>query len=74
VLRSAKAEEGKNNASGDAQVVQTEEGLEIARLTRSAKQCRIQIDRGRDEAFADFVMDKLLDLYADYKNERSDGQ
>lgn len=74
VLRSAKAEEGKNNASGDARVVQTEEGLEIARLTRSAKQCRIQIDRGRDEAFADFVMDKLLDLYADYKNERSDGQ
>lgn len=55
----------------DPLIAQSEEGREIARLTRSARHCRIQFDRVQDGAFADFVMRKLPELYSDYADERS---
>ncbi|MEO3388329.1 plasmid partitioning protein RepB [Mesorhizobium sp. CAU 1741] len=54
-----------------AHVAHSDEGREIARLTRSTRHCRIQIDRAQDDAFADFVMRKLPELYSDYASERS---
>lgn len=53
-------------------VVHDGEGRELAKLTRSAKHCRIQLDQVRNGAFAAYVMQKLPALYADYAMNRSD--
>jgi ParB family chromosome partitioning protein len=63
--------EARDTLSDDV-VARNGNGQEIARLTRSAKQCRIHIDRSREGAFADYVMQKLPELYAAYITERRD--
>ncbi|NJO54202.1 MAG: plasmid partitioning protein RepB [Bacteroidales bacterium] len=65
---SGRAEAG--DAPSEEVVARNGNGQEIAKLTRSAKQCRIQIDREREGGFADFVMQKLPELYAAYTSER----
>lgn len=62
---------GEGRQEADPLVARSAEGREIARLTRSARQCRIEFDRGQEGAFADFVMRRLPELYSDYANERS---
>lgn len=62
-----------NEATGDEDIIaRAEDGREIGKMTRLAKHCRIQIDRSRDGAFAEFLMRKLPELYTAYANERSD--
>ncbi len=53
------------------QTVRSRDGVELATLVRSKKLLRLQIDRGRNEAFADFVLRKLPDLYDLYTQEGS---
>jgi len=58
--------------AGEPLIAKTDDGREIAKMTRSARHCRIQLDRNDDSAFADYVMSKLPALYEVYQNERSD--
>jgi ParB family transcriptional regulator, chromosome partitioning protein len=44
-------------------------GAEIAKLSLSAKHCKIQISRDRDEAFAIYLMEQLPDLYESFKRD-----
>ncbi|QIB36457.1 plasmid partitioning protein RepB [Ancylobacter pratisalsi] len=53
------------------QTVRSRDGTELATLVRSKRIVRLQIDRQRNEAFADFVLRKLPDLYDLYTQERS---
>ncbi|WP_018391519.1 plasmid partitioning protein RepB [Ancylobacter sp. FA202] len=53
------------------QTVRSRDGTELATLVRSKRIVRLQIDRERNEAFADFVLHKLPDLYELYTQERS---
>lgn len=70
-LMLAAARKPRAGAAVAAMVARSEDGREIARLTRAGKACRIQIDREQDAAFADFVMRKLPELYATYAKERT---
>ncbi|PDT39354.1 MULTISPECIES: plasmid partitioning protein RepB [Sinorhizobium] len=56
-------------------VARSTAGAEIAKLSVSAKHCKIQISRDRDEAFAVFVMEQLPGLYESFKkvNPSSEG-
>lgn len=74
LLTAGKAEPDAGKSRSNHLVAHAENGLEIARLTKSTKQCRIQIDRRRDEAFAAFVMAKIPQLYTDYERERSNDE
>jgi ParB family chromosome partitioning protein len=50
-------------------VARSNAGTEIATLSLSAKHCKIQISRDRDEAFALFVMGELPGLYDSFRKE-----
>jgi ParB family transcriptional regulator, chromosome partitioning protein len=52
-----------------SRVARSATGSEIAKLSISAKHCKIQIDRDRDEAFANFVMEQLPGLYESFKRD-----
>jgi len=71
VLSAASQPNSELTSTGRATVIRDESGREIATLSRSARHCRIQIDRSRDAAFAEFIMEKLPDLYAAFTDERS---
>lgn len=58
-----------DNIADEPVVARSNRGDEIGKLTRTARHCRIQIDRERNGAFAEFVMRKLPDLYAAYTDE-----
>jgi ParB family chromosome partitioning protein len=51
------------------QLAMTHDGAEIARLTKTTKQCRIQLNRAKDEQFAAFLMRRLPDIYEAYLQE-----
>lgn len=53
------------------QTVRSRDGIELATLVRSKRLLRLQIDREQNEAFADFLLRKLPDLYDLYIQERS---
>lgn len=74
ILFSAKVAPRGGDTAQAAQIAKTHTGVEIATLTRVAGQSRIHIHRGHDEAFADFVMSKLPELYGTYKGGDSDDQ
>lgn len=60
-----------DESAGDGEIVaRAQDGQEIGKMTRLAKHCRIQIDRSRNGAFAEFLMQKLPELYAVYISER----
>lgn len=46
------------------------DGAEIARVVKTAKQSRIELNRIEDKDFADFLVGKIPELYSSYKNER----
>lgn len=68
VLRAGKAQDAPA-PSPDWLVARSTAGAEIATLALSAKHCRIQIDRGRDGDFAQYVMQQLPELYEDFRNK-----
>ena len=68
-LSAATKAEQPDGGVGEAIVARSSRGDEIGRLTRTARHCRIQIDRERNDAFAEFVIRKLPDLYAAYSQE-----
>lgn len=61
-------------AAGADVVVRSSRGDEIARISRSAKQCRIHINREENQAFATFLAQKLPELYETFDTERSTGK
>lgn len=74
VLAIGAAREDDDGADKDAVIATTASGREIARLVTAGAKVRIVIDAKRDAAFADFVMRRLPDLYADFKKDgRRDG-
>lgn len=70
LLQGSHSREGTDKAS--ASVVRSSEGAEIAQLTRNGKLYRIQLNRAKHEGFADYLVDRLPDLYQSYKDERRD--
>lgn len=74
VLAAATRRNEPGTADAAMIVAQDADGQEIAKLTRTARHCRIQLDGGSRAAFAEFVMQKLPELYAAYTNERSDDE
>lgn len=68
VVRHLKRVDTKDAVGRANPVARASDGREIATLTISAKQCRIEIDRKRDEAFADYVMGQLPGLYESFKS------
>ncbi|MGK6315603.1 plasmid partitioning protein RepB [Neorhizobium sp. DT-125] len=69
VLALKKADESNPAHSLAPTVARSKAGAEIAKLSVSAKHCKIQIDRGRDEAFAVYVMEQLPGLYESFKRD-----
>lgn len=61
---------GERTTSTEPQVVRGGDGIAIARVSRTAKQSRIVLDRGEGGDFADFLVSKLPDLYRTYRNEK----
>lgn len=69
VLRAAKLQDTKSAEAKVPSVAKSIDGTTIATLALTGKQCKIQINRDRDEAFAKFLMDRLPDLYASYRSQ-----
>jgi ParB family transcriptional regulator, chromosome partitioning protein len=69
VLRVAKADDASASPNPHPPAVATSpDGIEIATLALTGKHCKIQINRGRDEAFASYLMDRLPELYDQYRS------
>ncbi len=69
VLRAAKAGKSGGFAKPEAPTVaRSPDGKEIATLALTGKHCKIQISRDRDEAFASYLMEKLPELYANFRS------
>lgn len=69
-LRAAKQIVGKDAGKSSAPAVaKTADGTEIATFAMTGKHCKIQISRDRDEAFAKFLMDRLPELYANFRSQ-----
>jgi ParB family chromosome partitioning protein len=71
VLRTIKALEKPTSEKTAALVARSADGSQIAMLAVSGKACKIHIDRDRDEAFAKFVMDRIPDLYENFRQTES---
>ncbi|MGZ2402783.1 plasmid partitioning protein RepB [Rhizobium ruizarguesonis] len=71
VLRAVKATEKASSERIGALVAKSADGSQIATLAVSGKVCKIQIDRDRDEEFAKFVMDRIPDLYENFRQIES---
>ena len=70
VLRAAKVDGGKEASKVvKPAVAKAPDGSEIATLALTEKHCKIQISRERDEAFANFLMERLPELYADFRSK-----
>ncbi|MBB6510924.1 ParB family chromosome partitioning protein [Rhizobium soli] len=74
VLRAVKAVDKPNSVRPTALIAKSVDGEEIATLAVTGKVCKIQIDRDRDEAFAKFVMDRIPDLYENFRKTTSDSE
>jgi ParB family chromosome partitioning protein len=71
VLRALKAIEKPNSVRPTNLIAKSADGEEIATLAVTGKVCKIQIDRDRDEAFAKFVMNRIPDLYENFRQTTS---
>ncbi|MBO9134487.1 plasmid partitioning protein RepB (plasmid) [Rhizobium sp. B230/85] len=71
VLRAVKAIDKPISVRPHALIAKTADGSEIATLDVTGRVCKIQIDRDRDEAFAKFVMDRIPDLYENFRQSTS---
>lgn len=71
VLSAVKAVDKPNSVRPTALIAKSVDGEEIATLAVTGKVCKIQIDRDRDEAFAKFVMDRIPDLYENFRKTTS---
>lgn len=70
VLRAAKVDGGREASKAvKPAVAKSPDGIEIATLALTEKHCKIQISRERDEAFANFLMERLPELYADFRSK-----
>ncbi|MFK8254120.1 plasmid partitioning protein RepB [Ancylobacter terrae] len=56
---------------GGEVVIRSRDGVDLARSVRTKKELRLVIDRNGADGFADFVQQKLPDLYDLYTRERS---
>jgi len=75
VLRVAKVDGPNERPKAVKPVVaKSPDGTEIATLALSGKHCKIQISRDRDEAFANFLMERLPELYMDFRSESSSAE
>jgi ParB family chromosome partitioning protein len=74
VLRAVKAVDKPNSVRPTALIAKSVDGEEIATLAVTGKVCKIQIDRDRDAAFANFVMDRIPDLYENFRKTTSDSE
>jgi len=69
VLRAAKTGESGSSAKPEAPTVaRSTDGKEIATLALTGKHCKIQISREGNEAFASYLMEKLPELYANFRS------
>lgn len=57
--------------SPDSSIARSVTGNEIARLSVSARHCKIQLNRERDEEFAVFLMEQLPELYESFRREHT---
>jgi ParB family chromosome partitioning protein len=71
VLRAVKAVDKLSSVKPHALSAKSADGSEIATLAVTGKVCKIQIDRDRDEAFAKFLMDRIPDLYENFRQTAS---
>lgn len=70
VLRAAKTGEGESSARPQAPAVaRSSDGREIATFALTGKLCKIHISRERDEAFASYLMERLPELYANFRSD-----
>ncbi len=70
VLRAAKTGKSGGFAKPEAPTVaRSPDGKEIATLALTGKHCKIQMSRDRDEAFASYLMEKLPELYANFRSD-----
>lgn len=68
-LKSIERPETESALPAPSRVARSATGSEIAKLSISARHCKIQIDRDRNEAFANFVMEQLPGLYESFKRD-----
>lgn len=69
VLRAAKTGEIGSLATPEAPAVaRSSDGKQIATLSLTGKLCKIQINREQDEAFASYLMERLPELYANFRS------
>lgn len=70
LLLTAAKKQNTKDAGTDPVTVSSADGIEIARVLRTAKRSRIELTHGEDEEFVDFLVSKLPDLFRSYRNER----
>lgn len=69
VLRAAKTGELGSLATPEAPAVaRSSDGKQIATLSLTGKLCKIQFNREQDEAFASYLMERLPELYANFRS------
>ncbi|MCZ7976351.1 plasmid partitioning protein RepB [Agrobacterium tumefaciens] len=70
VLRASKIDDVTASSVAPTRLVaKSADGLQIATLAIGGKQCKIEMNRDRDETFAKFVMEQLPALYANFRKE-----
>ncbi|MBB2687749.1 UNVERIFIED_ORG: ParB family chromosome partitioning protein [Rhizobium etli] len=70
VLKASKVDDAKTSSASPTRLVaKSADGLQIATLAVGGKHCKIEMNRDRDGAFAEFVMEQLPALYANFRKE-----
>ncbi|TWD54502.1 ParB family chromosome partitioning protein [Agrobacterium vitis] len=62
----ASAKQRPATKSEAPQIAKSRDGQEIASLALRGKQCRIEIDRTQNEAFAEYLMTRMPELYDEF--------
>lgn len=68
VVAAARKADSARTVSPDPVSIRSSEGAEIARIVRTAKRSRIEVNE--DPEFGDFLVSKLPELHRSYRNER----
>lgn len=76
-LSAANKKAGKNDELRENIRATTTGGIEIARMSKSGGQCKISIDRTKNEDFAEFLMTelpKLFKIYSERSSSKKEGE
>lgn len=71
VLHAVKAVDQVGKGKAASAVARSNDGASIATMAVTGKVCKIQIDKQKDEAFAKFLMERIPDLYDDFRQSVS---